>query len=80
MDDTFFGEIGMARDLSNSRPHVEMNIGPVAPRRGKAFRQFREKNAFDVGRPVQKQRAIDDRPAVDEINLRRRALGNGNGS
>ncbi len=80
MDDTFLREIGMARDLANSRPHVEMNIGPVSPRRGKAFRQFREKDAFDGGRPVQKQRAIDDRPAVDEINLRRRAFGNGNGA
>ncbi len=80
MDDTFLREIGMARDLSNSRPHVEMNIGPVSPRRGKAFRQFREKDSFDGGRPVQKQGAIDDRPAVDQINLRRRALGNGNGA
>ncbi len=80
MDDTFLGEMGMTRDLANSRPHVEMNIGPVSPRRGKAFRQFREKDAFDGGRPVQKQIAIDDRPAIYEINLRRRALGNGNGA
>ena len=80
MDDTFLRKIGMARNLANSRPHVEMNIGPVSLCRWKALRQLGEKDAFDIGRPVEEQGAIDDRPAIDEINLGCRPLGNGNGA